>query len=202
MLAPEGERPLPGVDGVDPAALLSPRRPGSHWLVYESRPRRLTLPAARFESYLREEGLEAVARMRAESGSAGESGRELYQRCAKSLVTVAGPPDEGWRGPVGCELELVLDRSPREAVAAGGIALRLLFRGRPLAGALVGAVARNRAVPPGARRTDEQGRVAFAVERPGDWLFRAVHMQAVTDPVAEADWRSWWASLTAHLGDR
>ncbi|MFQ5349662.1 MAG: DUF4198 domain-containing protein [Thermoanaerobaculia bacterium] len=199
VVAPTGERALAGVEGVDPAGILAPSEPGAHWLVYESRARRLVLEAGRFERYLRQQGLDAVIARRAARGESGEPGRELYQRCAKSLVTVAGAAAGDGHRPVGCGLELLLDSSPSVAAAGGAVSLRVRFRRRPLARVLVSALPRGGAGAALAARTDEDGRVSFAVDRPGAWLFKAVHMEPIADSTVEMDWRSWWASLTLRL---
>lgn len=203
VLAPAGERPLPGVEGVDPAGILISAELGANWVVYESRPRPLALDAARFESYLREEGLEAVIARRAARGESGQPGRELYQRCAKALLVAGEPSAEGWRRAAGCELELLLDSPPVQATAGGAVSLRLRFRGAGVAGLLVSASSRGRPSEVLTARTDLRGRVSFAVDnRPDVWLFRTVHMEPLADVAVAADWRSWWASLTVLLGDR
>ena len=47
-------------------------------------------------------------------------------------------------------------------------------------------------------RTDSDGRVHLTLKQGGMWLVKAVHM--VPAPVgANADWQSYWASLTFEL---
>lgn len=190
---PEGELPVDGVEGVHPAGFITPRVPGPHRVVFETRPRLLTLAAERFEAYLREEGLERIVALRAERGESALPGRESYRRCAKSLLAVGGggPVDE----PSGCPLELVIE-GPRPA--AGGLAVRLLFGGAPLAGARVAALRRGADGPALAARSDADGRAVLAVEAPGVWLLKAVHMERAPEAAA-ADWQSWWASLTLQV---
>ena len=201
VLAPAGERALPGVEGVDPAGILASQEPGAHGVVYESRPRRLTLEAGRFERYLREEGLERIVALRQSRGESALPGRELYQRCAKTLLAVGGEAGGGWRRVAGCDLELLIESAPSSSAASGALALRLRFRGGPLAGALVSAVPRGRRQAALAARTDGHGRVSFAVDRPDVWLFTTVHMEPIADAGDSADWRSWWTSLTVRLED-
>ena len=78
-------------------------------------------------------------------------------------------------------------------MAASPVRLRLLFEGKPLAGALVTAIDRE-----GIRltaRSDAHGRVAIALPKPGVWLVKSVWM--VPAPAgSDVDWESLWASLT------
>ena len=50
-------------------------------------------------------------------------------------------------------------------------------------------------------RTDDQGLVHFELEAVGRWLIKAVVMEPAIDD-AEADWRSWWSSLTFDVSSR
>jgi uncharacterized GH25 family protein len=76
--------------------------------------------------------------------------------------------------------------------------VRLLYLGEPLAGAQVEAI--PAAAPRGKQvaRSDALGRVRFRLAGRGAWLVKAVHMRRAEDP-AEADWESFWASLTFEL---
>ena len=194
-----GRTAVAGAPGDEPAGRFLPAAAGAYWIVYDNLPRPIELAAEPFEAYLAEEGLEAVSAARREHGESERAGRELYSRCAKALV-VAGdgpaPPRE-----LGLELELVLDAEPA-GLASGRLPLRLLFRGAPLAGALV--VARPRAAPTAelAARTDAAGAVRFELPVGGVWLVKAVHMVAAPAAPADhadADWESFWASLTLEL---
>ena len=197
-LGADGERPVLGAAGADPAGLARAGSAGELELVaYESDTALIVLAAPRFEAYLRADGLERVAELRAARGEAAMPGRERYSRCAKSLVRPAGAevPAAGFDRVVGLTLELVAERDPA-ALAGEALPVRLLHRGEPLGGALV--VARRlgadgeRTV---AARTGADGRALIPLDEPAFWLVGAVHMiEAEAD--ADADWRTWWASLT------
>lgn len=192
-----GRRPLIGHDGDDPAGVLRVAAPGLLVIGYHSHPSVVTEASQQFERYLAEEGLDAIAAERARSG-ATDSVRELFSRCAKSLV-LSGPAgaDQADRA-LGFTLELVAERNPYGARAGDELPVRLTYEGRPLAGALVVAI--NRDDPAGklAARSDGDGRVRFVLPRGGFWLIKAVHM--IPAPAgADAQWQSFWASLTFDL---
>lgn len=198
-----GPRPLPGRERGEPAGVLQTRTAGLHVVGYHSRASRVELPAAQFDAYLLEEGLNDIFAMR-QTGAARYSGtREQFFRCAKSLV-LTGPPSaaDGDR-TLGFPLELVAERNPYLTAATDELPIRLTFKGRPLAGALVVAMNRSEGIERIAVRSDSEGRVRMRLGQRGMWLIKAVHMEpaenAETQP--EADWSSFWASLTFRRDD-
>lgn len=202
-VGPDGEEPLAFAPGADPAATFTPRVAGIHVVGYRSRRSAITLEAAKFEAYLREEGLDAVVAWRAAHGETAAPGREVYSRCAKALLVAgdAGTPRAGADRALGFPLELVPLRDPTTSAPGSPLRLRVLHEGAPLAGALVRAT--REGAPDGRRgaRTDADGRVGLDVDAAGTWLVTCVHMlRAPKD--ANADWESLWASLTFEVTER
>src|SRR5215510_1505377 len=76
-----GRKPVYGHDGADPAGLIRVADPGLLILGYQSRPSPVALPAAKFNQYLKEEGLEAITDMRARRNQTGSDAREVFTRC-------------------------------------------------------------------------------------------------------------------------
>ena len=189
---------VPGSPGRDPAGSLVFERPGLAVLGYRSRTGSTELPAARFEAYLREEGLEYVIALRGHQGESQRPGRELFSRCAKALVQVGGSGGVGYDRRLGFMLELVPERSPYGLLPGDTLAVRLLFRDRPLKDAQVAAVHASAPTSPLLLRTDTDGRVHLPLAREGMWLVKSVHMVPAAGE-SPADWESFWASLTFEL---
>lgn len=198
----ELELPVKGAEGADPAGRATLPVPGTWILVYDTNHASVELEAETFEPYLREEGLEAIIALRAEREQSKAPAREIYSRCAKSLVVVgkeSGGPAKGHDRVLGLPLELVPEASPAALPAGGELPVFLLYRGEPLAGALVVAMRKDQPMEKVSARTGKDGRVRLRLDRPGDWLVKAVHM--VPAPEASgADWESFWASLTFRMG--
>jgi uncharacterized GH25 family protein len=196
-----GRQPLVGRDGSDPAGFFRIAAQGLLIIGYRSNPSAIEQTADKFNQYLKEEGLDAIAALRARKNLTGAKARELFSRCAKSLVVSGSPsPAQGDRA-LGFTLELVTEQNPYALNAGQELPVRLLYEGRPLAGALV--VAMNRLHPSEklTARSDEAGRVRFRLQKSGMWLIKAVHM--VEAPAgADADWVSYWASITFELKDQ
>jgi hypothetical protein len=192
-----GRKPIVGRDGADPAGFLRVAMPGVVVIGYSSKPSSVELPAEKFNQYLNEEGLDAVAAVRVRRNETTLAAREIFARCAKSLV-LSGPPAGKGDQQLGFTLELIAERNPYELTAGGELPVRLMYDDRPLAGALV--IAFNRAHPSEKIRirTDQDGRVRLRLSESGLWLVKAVHM--IPAPAsANADWASYWASLTFEL---
>jgi uncharacterized GH25 family protein len=190
-----GETPVAGPPGGEPAGFVALGTPGLHLLVYDSNHASTELEGEKFEQYLREEGLEAISTLRAQRGQTGAPAKEVYSRCAKSLVAVGSGAGPGYDRTLGLPLELVPEANPYMLKEGGELPVRLDYGGKPLAGALVMALQKDRPEPRLSARSDAQGRVSLRLDRPGVWLVKAVHMVPAGKETG-ADWESFWASLT------
>jgi uncharacterized GH25 family protein len=199
VLDSEGRKPLVGRDGANPAGFLRVPAPGLLVIGYNSHPSSVELTAEKFNQYLKEEGLDAVAAQRARRNETNAKARDLFSRCAKSLVLSGSASGAQGDRPLGFTLELVAERNPYTMRAGEELPVRLTYENRPLAGALV--VAMNRLNPSEklSARTGQDGRVRFKLRPGGMWLIKAVHM--IPAPAGSgADWASFWASLTFEPG--
>lgn len=178
-----GEREVPGQNGRDPAGILSIREQGTTIVAYRSRPNRIELEAAKFETYLREEGLEHVIAARKVRRESAKPGVEIYSRAVKSLLQTGGgdPVDQA----LGLRLEVIRH----------GEKFQVLFESKPLPNALVVALRRGAAREALKMRTDAAGMVTFPKLGKGEWLVKTVHMIPAPES-ADADWESLWTSVT------
>jgi uncharacterized GH25 family protein len=190
-----GRKPVVARSGADPAGLLRVAAPGLVVVGYRSNPSRVEMTAEKFNQYLKEEGLDSIAALRARRHETGAPARDLFARCAKSLVLSGSPSEAHGDRALGFTLELVAERNPYATLAGRDLPFRLTYEGGPLAGALVVAISKANPAEKLTARTDSDGRVRFRLSRTGMWLVKAVHV--VPAPAGtNADWASYWASLT------
>jgi len=195
------ELSIPGIEGRAPAGYFGAPSAGLWTLGYRSRPSSIELAAEKFESYLAAEGLEHVSALRKQRGASGRPGKELYSRCAKSLVCVGAPRAENaseLARALGFPLELFAHADPYRLHAGDELELLLVFNGAPLANALVGCVREGAPEREQRLRSDARGCVRFVLEQAGVHLVHAVHMLPAP-PESGADWESLWAALTFEL---
>ena len=196
-----GRKELVGREGGNPAGFLRVAAPGLLVIGYRSNPSAVELEAEKFNSYLKEEGLEAIAALRASRHQTGAKARELFSRCAKSLVYSGTPGESQNDRSLGFTLELVAERNPYSLRAGEELPVRLTYENRPLPGALVVAMNKLNPMEKISVRTGKDGRVRLHLRPGGMWLVKAVHMiPAATG--TNADWMSYWASLTFEMKQR
>jgi uncharacterized GH25 family protein len=196
-----------GRDGRAPAGYARFEKEGLYRVLYESNPNWIELEAAKFTSYLVEEGLEKVVEQRVELGESEKPGAELYSRRVVAVVAVgaAAAADTNYGAPLGLDLELVPAVNPAAVKVGEELVVQLLRNAEALAGALVclDALA-GAAIDSQMARTDAEGRVRFTITAAGGYLVTAVDMQRAPDDVRtreeqRADWTSQWASLSFEI---
>ena len=188
---------IPGRTGADPAGMFRLSAPGAYIIGFHGKPNAIELPPDKFNAYLREEGLESVLEARARRDQLTQPGREIYARCAKSLLLAGTATADGAPADraLGFPLELIAERQPALLGDGELLPVRLLLDGQPLAGALVVALFRDDLSHQLALRSGADGRVLLALPRKGQWLVKAVHMRPAPAD-SGADWESLWASLS------
>jgi hypothetical protein len=190
-----GRVPVVGREGADPAGLLRIDADRLHVVGYLGKPTPIELQAKKFNTYLEDEGLTSVIAERHRLHAEETSARELFTRCAKTLV-MSGHSKTVDR-ELGLPLELVAEQIPEST--GGTHTFRLVYQGQPLKGALVTAIHR-RTGERQSQRSDADGRVRLVLPRNGEWLIKSVHM--IKAPAStNADWVSYWASLTFERPD-
>ncbi|HEX2837499.1 MAG TPA: DUF4198 domain-containing protein [Phycisphaerales bacterium] len=199
VVGPDGESAVPGKDGEDPAGIAVFSKAGTHVVTYRSLPTQVTLEAAKFDAYLKEEGLEHVSKARAAQGATGKPGRESYSRAAKSLVLVGGAPqDAGHARVIGFPAEITPTTNPYAAHAGDAITFRVTHDSASAEGVLVRAFCKADPKLRIETRTNSNGEATFTLDHQGTWLIGTVRMDSA-DGSKDADWVSTWASLTFDL---
>ncbi len=157
------------------------------------------LPAPRFNEYASAEGLSQVLAQRTANGTMNKPGRELYSRRGKALVQI-GPvgkaPQPQITKPVGLGLEIVPLSNPYAAGNSTRMTVQVLYRGQPLAGALVklNNLAAD-AKPVEIHRSDAAGRATFQARHAGQWQYNVVWSQPLANNPT-ADFLTTFSSLT------
>src|SRR6185436_6762797 len=101
--------------------------------------------------------LERIIDLRKKRGLDDKPSREVYSRCVKALLSVGGTAGTGFDKPVGLELELIAEKNPFEIEPGGELPVHLLYKGQPLAGALVIALSHSQPAAGAIKaRTDAQ----------------------------------------------
>ena len=195
----DNEKPAVGRDADPIAAVYRSTDPGTYLIAYRSKSTPVTLEAEKFETYLKEKGLEKIIATRAERKQSTLPARELFSRSSKAIFRIGDRPTEG---PATKDMGFRVEIVPKTdlSILKPGDILSLVVRseGKPYVNALVQA--RNAEYPDSgiSARTDELGRIAFKLPRSGVWVIDTVDM-FVAAVGSEADWESVWASLAFEI---
>jgi uncharacterized GH25 family protein len=155
--------------------------------------------AARFNEYLEAEGLTPALEYRTRTHQMHVDGFERYSRTAKSIVLVGRHSRQAQRHvtqPLGLKLEIVPQVSPYAEPQSVRLPVRVLYEGRPLAGALVKLLNLEQDLT-GANEslTDAAGMASFSMPTRGKWLVSVVWTRRLENS-ADADYETTFASLT------
>jgi uncharacterized GH25 family protein len=176
------------------------RAPGAYVLVLETDDRAQShLPAIRFNDYLKVEGLTAALAQRERTHRMDADGSENYSRRAKSIVQVGLPGAASQAQvtrPLGLPLEIVPEVSPYSQPRPANFPVRVIYEGRPLAGALLKLTnLAQDATPLETHLTDQAGRATFTMPSRGTWLLNVIWTKGL--PISrETDFETVFASLS------
>ncbi|QIX60558.1 DUF4198 domain-containing protein [Hymenobacter sp. BT18] len=174
---------------------------GTHMLCLDTNETALSLSAADFNAYLKEEGLESILLVRQKRKQLDKPARETYRRCAKTLVQVGGTLAGPFNAQAGQDLEFIADQNPYAARPGSLLTVQLREKGQPIRGQLVQAWVKSQTpaqAPAQLQRlyTSPEGRVLIRLPtQPAEILVSAVRMHPHPHP-DQADWQSTWATLT------
>jgi len=169
---------------------------GNHLIAFNNTSKFIELEALQFNAYLRTEGLDHAAKLREQRKDTLKAGRELYQRCVKTLIQVGKPTDETYAVNTGMRLEIIPARNPYAQTAKGPMTFKVLFDNKQLGNALVLAWHKvGGKTTHESFRSDNDGNVSFSIDQTGKWMISTVQMVPNSDP-KQADWQSYWGSYT------
>jgi hypothetical protein len=175
-------------------------KPGTYVLVMETDARAQShLPAIRFNDYLKVEGLTPALEQRERTHRTGADGSENYSRRAKSLVQVRAQDAASYAlvtEPLGLLLEIVPEKNPYALPQSATLPVRVIYEGRPLAGALIKLTnLEHDEAPFEMHLTDREGRARFAMPTQGAWLLNVIWTKVLPE-TRETDFETVFSSLS------
>lgn len=169
---------------------------GTNLLAFNSQDKLIDLEPDKFLAYLKEDGLEDIIELRKQRNETDKRGREQYQRCAKALVQVGEKKDNIFKTKVGHTLEIIPEQNPYQVQSGQQIQFKLLFKNKPLPNNMVKIWRKTDGkLIKADLKTDKKGMVSLPLEAKGTYMISAVKMIPTTKNT-QADWQSYWASLT------
>ena len=164
------------------------------------KPRTIELTPKQVQEYLHEIGANDSVRQRWSKAAQSSRWRETYTKEAKTFLNVgATRQDVSWTEPVGLSLEIIPEKDPASLHVGDAFPVQVLKAGKPLAAFPLGIVheGKTRGM---IRKTDQDGRVTFRLNRAGRWLLRGTELRSATQ--AEEEWESTFTTLTIDVGSK
>ena len=172
--------------------------PGTYVIGASLRPREITLKAAEFNSYLKEDGIPDVLASRTKNNELGKDATERYSKHIKAIVQVGSARTGDFSAVLGYPAELIPLDNPYSLRAGGTLRVRAMVDGRAAPGQLVVSGGRSRS---GGRfnevrtRTDASGVARVRLHSPGHWYVKFIDMRPFSG-AERIDYESKWATLT------
>ena len=173
--------------------------PGTYMLGIATRPNLIELAAADFNEYLEHDGIPDVLEARRVQGELDRGVVEKYSKHVKAVFQVGESTSRSWDKAFGLPAEIVPRSNPYELAAGGTLEVLCLVFGEPVANQLVIAGGEGYAgiIVERSARTDEEGIARFAIEGPGRWYVKFIHMEKTAEE--GVDYESNWATLSFQL---
>ncbi len=202
------ERPIPGHYGDSPAGRVKAVAAGLNIVSYLSQHQQIRFDdAAKWQQYLKYEGLRETAQVYRQKGFPQQGIREHFQRCARALIWGAPQAEtqllesDQQDRPTGMPLELISLDLPFTS-SSNTFNFQLIYLSKPIADVQVRVFYRSpdKKVPvkDAIARTAQDGTVTLPRFGPGRYLFNAVHLTPAAQD-RQAEWQSYWASLSLTL---
>ena len=173
---------------------------GTHMVIYNSKNSFIILAPAKFNSYLKEDGLNDITAYRKLHNETNSNGKEYYQRSVKTILQVGNLHTNALMASTVLPLDIIPSRNIYNLGSQGKnptIQFTVLFNKKPLVSKLVKVWHKtgNQKTELTDLRTDNLGKISTRMMLNGSWMVSCVHMERNTVDTA-ADWQSYWASVT------
>ncbi len=169
---------------------------GTNLIAYNSKNRFIEIEAPKFHEYLLEDGLFNTIDYRTENNEKDSVGKELYQRCAKTLIQVGLKKDNTSSLATELPLDIIPYTNPYMLKHMDSLKVKILFNDQPVVKSLVKIWHREKGKTIKTDlTTDESGNIKFPTNNSGKWMISIVKMIRLEND-SLAQWQSYWGSLT------
>jgi len=170
---------------------------GTAMVTFESINSFIELDAAKFNAYLREDGLTEALEYRIQNKDSSKAGKEFYQRSVKTIIQVGDKTDHTYKQKTGLPIDIIPDDHPYNvAKDDDDFKVKFFFLGEPMKKTKVKVWHKvNNKISPAEYVTDNDGEIKFFLSPTGQWMVSTVKMIHLEDN-PKAEWQSYWGTLT------
>ncbi|MEO5997547.1 MAG: DUF4198 domain-containing protein [Chitinophagaceae bacterium] len=169
---------------------------GTAMVTFNSNNAYIEMDAAKFNDYLREDGLHNAIDEREKNHQANNPGKELYQRSVKTLIQVGTKTNNCFKQPTDLPLDIIAQNNPYLLKNNQPLVVKVLFNKKTLIDYDIRLWHRiHDTTLQQIIKTDQNGEIHFNVNTKGKWMASTVKMNRLKDD-PKAEWQSYWGSLT------
>ena len=169
---------------------------GTAMVVYNGLNSFIELEPAKFNAYLKEDGLRNVISYRQEHNETDSIGQESYQRSVKTILQIGSKYDSSFKQATSLPLDIIPLEHPHLIRDRQKMRLKFFFNKEPLPEQLIKIWYReNNKTSMEELLTDDNGIVSFKIKKSGSWMVSTVKMIRLEND-AKANWQSYWGSCT------
>lgn len=180
------------------SALVYFKEEGTYMLTYQGLNAFIELQPNDFKKYLEEDGLENIILQRKLLNEENKSGRELYKRCAKTIIQCGRKyQNANISKPTSLDLDIIPAKNPYLSFTSKkfNYQFQILFKSKPLSGKQVKIWFRDHGKTNSIIcYTNSKGMVQFSGQHQA-YMVSTVYMERLNNN-PNADWQSYWGSLT------
>ena len=172
---------------------------GTYVIGLSTKHREISLKAADFNEYLKEDGLPDTLEERRKTGELEKDAKERYAKHVKAIVQVGKKQTDEYKTVLGYPVELIPQQNPYKLKKGDTIEILCLRDGKPLAGQVVlaGREENGKIVAAPDLRSDAKGVVKLRLDGAGKWYVKFINMTKLDDP--NLNYESKWTTLTFEL---
>lgn len=172
---------------------------GTYVIGLSTKHREISLKAADFNEYLKEDGLPDTLEERRKTGELEMDAKERYAKHVKAILQVGKKQTEDYKTVLGYPVELIPQQNPYNLKKGDTIEILCLKDGKPLAGQVVlaGREENGKIVAAPELRSDTKGVVKLRLDGSGKWYVKFINMTKLEDP--NLNYESKWTTLTFEM---
>jgi len=169
---------------------------GNAMVAFSSKNSFLQLDAAKFNDYLKEDGLQNAIDYRQHHDEMDSASREYYQRSVKTLIQIGSKSDNIFSKETNLPLDIIPLSNPYLIKKEKKLSVKIFFKKEILANALIKIWHHeDNKTEEKNLMTNERGEISFDVSPKGRWMVSTVKMEHLGN-YEKANWQSYWGSLT------
>jgi uncharacterized GH25 family protein len=169
---------------------------GTAMVIFNSNNSYIELDSSTFNAYLLEDGLNEAFQYRLHHYELDSTGREFYQRSAKTIFQVGKKYNNTYKLETVLPLDIIPQQNPYTLKNGDSLELKILFQQEPLNNHFIKIFQRTKnLILATGMISDENGIIKISIKPKGTWMISAVKMIRLEDD-EKAQWQSYWGSCT------